>query len=128
MIIDVKGKVSSGSGTGKFFTSLSWVKSQVREKFGFEPYPGTLNILLEPQDAEKVSYIKIRCKDFIEPKEGYKRGMILKALINGSIEGAIVIPEVEGYKKNILEVIAPFYLREVLGLKDGDELEVKIYL
>ncbi|MEM2477681.1 MAG: DUF120 domain-containing protein, partial [Thermoproteota archaeon] len=32
------------------------------------------------------------------------------------------------YPKDILEIIAPVNLRETLGLKDGDEIEITVLL
>jgi riboflavin kinase len=39
--ITLRGRVSSGGGTGSFFVNLPWAKKQFKEKLGFDPYPGT---------------------------------------------------------------------------------------
>ena len=39
-----------------------------------------------------------------------------------------MVPEVEGYPKTLLEVIAPLYLRDALQLKDGSEVTVTVNL
>ncbi|MEM3712744.1 MAG: DUF120 domain-containing protein [Thermoproteota archaeon] len=44
------------------------------------------------------------------------------------MKGAVVIPRVPSYPKDMLEIIAPVNLRETLGLKDGDEIEVTVLL
>ncbi|MBC7129766.1 DUF120 domain-containing protein, partial [Candidatus Bathyarchaeota archaeon] len=41
------------------------------------------------------------------------------------VKCAIIIPEVDGYPGNVMEIIAPVNLREKLGLKDGDIVEVQ---
>jgi riboflavin kinase len=41
---------------------------------------------------------------------------------------AIIVPEVENYPENVIEVIAPVNLREKFKLKDGDMVEVRIML
>jgi len=51
--------------------------------------------------------------------------MLFKADIE-SLECAVVVPLVPNYKKNLLEVIAPIYLRGNLRLKDGDDVEVMV--
>jgi CTP-dependent riboflavin kinase len=44
------------------------------------------------------------------------------------LECAIVIPEVAGYPKDVLEVIAAVNLREQLQLEDGSEVTVTVNL
>jgi riboflavin kinase len=43
------------------------------------------------------------------------------------VEGAIIIPQVPFYPEDVLEVIAPFSLRERLKLRDGDEVRLTVY-
>lgn len=57
------------------------------------------------------------------PAEGYCSGLLFKAFI-GDWECAIVVPEVKGYPKALLEVIAPIYLRDALQLEDGTKVTV----
>lgn len=121
--VKLKGIVFSGNGEGKKYLELPWVKRQIEEKLGFIPYLGTLNLLLSKENAErrklleKVGLIKI-C-----PVNSYCSGILHKAHI-GTLECAIVIPEVSYYPKNYLEIIASNYLRAKLKLKDGDEVMV----
>mgnify|MGYP000058810168 FL=1 len=127
MIITVKGKVSSGLGDGKRFIQLPWIKKYVQRKFGFDPYPGTLNLCL-PSNAQIFLLLKKNGGMRISAKGDFASGRFYKALIAGKIHGAIVRPEVSGYPENLLEVLAPINLREKLRLKDGDELKVKVWL
>lgn len=113
----------SGTGDGKKYISLPWVKRQVEEKLGFTPYPGTLNILLSEDGAKRRQQLETSDAVKICPAEGYCTGILHKAHIAG-VECAIVIPEVSGYPRNYLEVIAADYLRAKLQLKDGDPVTV----
>jgi riboflavin kinase len=36
--------------------------------------------------------------------------------------GAVLLPEVEDYPRDKIEVVAPVRLKEALGVKDGDPL------
>jgi len=127
--IIVSGFVSTGIGKGREFVSLPWFRKHVKEKLGFEPYPGTLNLVLSNDIAEKISEIFDMKSGFIvSPEDGYFPGRLYKALIEHKIFGGIVRPEVHLYPKTTLEVIAPVYLRKVLNLKDGDEVEVEVLL
>ncbi len=127
MQVTVRGKVTTGSGEGKKFTQLAWVKQKVKEKLGFEPYPGTLNLSLPP-DAEAIRLLDAFRGWKIESKNGCLPGRFYKALIMDRIHGAVVRPEVPCYPRSTLEIVAPVNLREELHLEDGDELKVRIWL
>src|SRR5438270_8392425 len=47
--IDFEGTVVSGMGEGAYYMSLEGYKIQFKEKLGYEPYPGTLNVRLGNQ-------------------------------------------------------------------------------
>lgn len=47
-------------------------------------------------------------------------------LISGRLKGAIVLPLVEAYPQNKMELISPQNIRETLSLEPGDMLEVEI--
>jgi riboflavin kinase len=115
--------VFSGTGEGKKYLILPWVKRQVEEKLGFTPYPGTLNILLSEESAKRRKLLVTADAMKICPAEGYCNGILHKAHIGG-LECAIVIPEVASYPDDYLEVIAADYLRAKLQLKDGDTVTV----
>ena len=97
----------------------------MKEKLGFTPYAGTLNLRLSAESEqqrwalEKSAFLRV-C-----PEEGCCSGILFKASI-GKLECAIVIPEVERYPKDVLEVIAQNNLRESLSLHDGDEVTVTV--
>ena len=124
--IVLKGNVFSGDKRGRRFVGLPWVKKQINEKLGFNPYIGTLNIQL----PNKTALDRLREADgiIIVPEKGYFEGKCFKALVNEKIEGAVVLPDVPGYSPDLLEVLAPVNLRKKLGLKDGMEVEVTIKL
>ena len=127
MIVTVKGKVFSGHGDGRRFIELTWVRKQIKRKLSFEPYPGTLNLIL-PLDPNTTGLLNKFKGIEIVPEKGYFPGRLYEALINGRVNGAVVRPEVPGYPDQLLDVVAPMFLREEFDLKDGDEVEVKIRL
>jgi len=127
VIITLRGRVFSGVGEGRVFTTLGWARRQFRDKIGFQPYPGTLNIRLS-NDDEKIRMLKSYKGIVIDPPAGLFGGRCFKALIMGRVYGAVVIPDVPGYPRNILEIIAPISLREKFNLKDGDEVNLEIWL
>ena len=125
--VKLSGKVFSGRGEGEKFLELPWVKRQVKEKLGFIPYHGTLNIMLSEESAKRRKLLEKAASMEIYPAEGYCSGKVFKASV-GVVECAIVIPEVAGYPENVLEIIAPINLRETLQVADGDEITVTVNL
>ncbi len=121
------GKVISGEGKGKKYLQLPWVRNQMQQKLGYTPYLGTLNISLDEESAQRRSLLMNADSAQICPAEGYCVGLIIKASI-GTLECAVVLPQVEGYPKNILELVAPVYLRDALQVKDGDTVTVTVNL
>ncbi len=123
--IILKGRVFSGKGIGSFFVNLEWAKKQFEEKFGFKPYPGTLNLqLCSGTDVKRLRNTTKGIK--IKAPEGFHDGRCFKALIMGKYFGAVVVPDVPGYPHDLLEILAPVNLRETLKLKDGLQIEVII--
>ncbi|MCX8149933.1 MAG: CTP-dependent riboflavin kinase [Candidatus Bathyarchaeota archaeon] len=122
------GKVISGSGEGKKYLKLGWVKKQIKQKLGFTPFLGTLNLQLSAESQKRRKILETQKSALkINPVEGYCIGLIFPANI-GETPCCIVLPQVEGYPQNLLEVIAPVNLREFLHLNDGDALAVSIKL
>ena len=44
--------------------------------------------------------------------------------VAGRIDGAIIVPEVEGYPPAQVEIIADIGVRDTLGIEDGDPVEI----
>lgn len=120
-----KGTVFSGTGQGKKFIDLLWVKQQIEEKHGFSPYSGTLNIHLTKESAEKKILLENDKGIEVEPQVGYYPGILFKACID-ALDCAVVIPKVPNYPSDVLEVIAPVCLRRHLKLVDGSLVIVTV--
>jgi riboflavin kinase len=125
--IKLSGKVFSGQGNGTRFLGLLWVKRQIKEKLGFTPYLGTLNVRLFEESARRRKLLEKATAMQVCPAEGFCSGKIFKASV-GVLECAIVVPEVPGYATDVLEIIAPGNLREKLQLADGDRITVTVNL
>ena len=125
------GRVFTGLGEGKYYMSLEGYRRQFREKLGFEPFPGTLNLKLESashmlQLRELASMPGIEIKGFSDGVRTYGGVKCFRALID-SVVGAALIIERTHYDYSVLEVIAPVNLRKELGLKDGDKVTVRVF-
>lgn len=125
--ITLKGTVISGEGSGTRFVKLPWARKQFIEKLGFDPYPGTLNVRL-PVETNVKSWLKKAKGVEIEPAKGFLRGKCFKALVMERVKGAVVMPEVPEYPADVLEVLAPVNLRKTLRLRNGEKVQIIIYL
>lgn len=133
--IDFKGRVVSGMGEGAYYMCLDGYKRQFKEKLGYEPYPGTLNIKLMDQilvnSRREISrYPSILINGFSDNSRTYGWVKCYKANINEGIvnNAAVLVLERTHYDDSMLEVIAPMSLKEAMGIKNGDEITIKIYI
>jgi len=124
-----EGVVFSGLGEGAYYVSQEGYRQQVREKIGFEPYPGTLNIKLRTKaDLEKREQLErmpgVEIQSFKTKDRSFGKARCYPVLINDEEEGAVIIAERTGYDRSVMEVMAPVNLRKRLGLKDGDIVRI----
>ncbi len=122
----IEGTVTTGLGKGAYFLSQDFYKNEFNKNCGFEPYPGTLNIIVPEEYLEKINEIKKNCTNLIKPDEGFGAVNYISAILNDNIEGAIVFPAKTVHEENYLEFIAPDNLRDKLNLKDGDTVVLEI--
>jgi riboflavin kinase len=123
--ITFKGTVFSGTGEGRKFIDLPWVKRQIEEKLGFTPYSGTLNLHLTKESVKQKKLLENTKQLDVLPQKGYCIGTLIKSHID-SLECAIIIPQVPNYPSDVLEIIAPWYLRDRLNLADNSEVIVTV--
>jgi len=124
----LSGAVISGMGEGKYYIGMDWYKSQIKEKLGFEPYAGTLNLKLSnPQDAYLLEQANpVQISGFKTDTRTYGALRSYPVIIGGAIKGAIIKPERTHYGADTVEIIAQPFLRKKLGLKDGDKLKIEV--
>jgi len=133
--IDFEGIVVSGMGEGAYYMALEGYRKQFKEKLGFEPYPGTLNVKLVDQifmnarrDIGK--YPSVFINGFSDDTRTYGWVKCYKAEINkGAINNAAaLVLERTHYDDSMLELIAPISLKESIGIQNGDKISVKVQI
>lgn len=132
-IIDFEGHIITGMGEGAYYMSLNGYKQQFKEKLGYEPYPGTLNIKLNSMlyveaKKEMLKYPSIDIEGFSDQSRTFGWVKCYPAYINDSvnINSSILILERTHYDDSIIEIIAPFSIKEQFSLKDGDCIRLKV--
>jgi riboflavin kinase len=123
----LEGRIFRGKGEGAKFMKLPWVKKQIKEEFGFVPYPGTLNVRITEVSVKLKSALAEGNGVKILPATGFHRGKCFQAF-TAELKCAIVVPEVPGYPEDLIEIIGPKNLRKKHHLSNGDPVEVKVML
>ena len=128
--IELTGEVITGLGEGRYYITKRGYYNQIKEKLFFEPYPGTLNIKVYPRDLDKVEILKnmpgILIRGFESKGRSYGNVKAYLCTING-VEASLVIPERTHYD-DVIEIISNKNLRKKLKLRDGDPVDIIVFL
>lgn len=121
----VSGKLFSGMGAGEEYLSKQPYQEKFDEILGFKPFPGTLNIRVDEEKVERIRERDSERLESFEHEETEYSGMdIYRCEVNG-VEAAYLDLDVTDYEDNVLEIIAPIGLRDLMDLEDGDEIFVQ---
>ena len=119
---EYQGSVFSGVGRAKVRVQQNI--ELYRQVCGVDLIPGTLNVRLTKEFLIPETSIYIT-PDRIRPIEKKRGVALVSAKLNN--EGVIlIIPDRSGYDKTVVEVMAPFNLRERLGLSDGSIVTITV--
>ena len=108
--------------------ALEWVQQSLREGLGFSPYPATLNLRLESENEMAVwREVKreIAGLSITSPDPSFCQARCFLVEIEGKVKGAVLLPGVEGYPADKVEVVAPVRLKDALRLRDGEKLTLE---
>jgi riboflavin kinase len=145
-----KGKIVSGMGEGSYYMSKKRYKEQFKEKLGYEPFPGTLNVKLEEQiykDLKKeiTNYQSIYIHGFKDANRTfgwvkcYPATLMPKIEVNNKtqngskkdieirgIDTSILLLERTHHDNSLIEVISAVCIKESANLKNGDTVIIEI--
>ncbi len=125
-----KGKVVNGLGEGAYYMSQQGYRDQFSSHLGFIPFPGTLNLRLDPDQEEARRELETRpaitIHGFREGTRTFGEVRCYPAIINGRVEGAVTLIHRTHHDDSIIEVIAPTHLRRSLGLEEGSDVTVTL--
>lgn len=135
MVRKITGVIFTDLGQASSFMSLDWVQDVLREKLGFVPYPATLNLRVESEN-EMAAWREIRrttkSTDVPPPDAAFCHSRCYSVEIqcprgnkHGKQKAAVLVPEVEGYPADKIEVIAPVRLKDELRVRDGDRVTLE---
>jgi riboflavin kinase len=126
-VVRLEGQVTDGMGEGRHYVTLSGYAEQFRERLGYEPFPGTLNVDLTEESVRRRSGIDaieaVHIEGWEDEERTYGPADCIPAAVEADgerYEGAhAIVPERTHHDEDQLELIAPDRLREELDL-DGD--------
>jgi len=127
----IEGRVFTGLGEGAYYVSQTGYRRQFIEKLGFDPYPGTLNLKVEKSRREREileTYPAITLEGFMNGTRSFGQVKCYRARVNDRVDGIVVTALRSHYREDVLEIVAPKNLREILGLKDGDSVKVRVFI
>jgi riboflavin kinase len=133
--VTLRGTVTSGMGEGRHYISLPGYMRQFRERLGYEPFPGTLNVELGDDSARTRSRMDaldpVEIDGWADDERTYGPAFCWPATVETAggdryRQAHVIAPERTHHDADQLEVIAPEKLRETLAIDDGDELEVHV--
>lgn len=121
-----RGALVSGMGEGAYYMSLPGYTEQFRERIGYVPFPGTLNVRMEPGGRSVIPDSGgVAIDGFSDGRRTYGPVRCLPARANGM--GAHVIrPERTHHDGSIIELISRVELRRAGGLSDGSRVLVEL--
>ena len=133
--VTLAGTVTSGMGEGSHYITLSGYMRQFRNRLGYEPFAGTLNVDLHERSvkarARMDAMSPIEIGGWADDDRTYGPAFCWPATVETAAGDRyetchIIAPERTHYDAGQLEVIAPDELREVLSVDDTDELKIHV--
>lgn len=133
----IVGEVVEGIHEGGYYVAIKGYFDQFKNRLGFEPYKGTLNLKLSDTDnsilREKLHYIRpVIINGFKNQEREYGSVKCYDVYIyrldnkNNRRKAAILDIKRTHHKKNVVEILAKPYLRDYFNLKDGDKLIIEV--
>jgi riboflavin kinase len=123
----MSGMVQSGLGEGKYYLSFKQYSDQVKEKLGFSPFIGTLNIKADEHELEnfRANLAEIYLDGFNTAERSFGGLKAYSVKINSKVNGAMIFPDRSHLPGDTAEIIAPLQLRKKFSLKDGDKIIIE---
>jgi len=130
----LRGTVTGGMGEGRHYISLPGYMEQFRDRLGYEPFPGTLNVELDEESVRTRGELggpgSVRIEEWADDDRTYGAATchpVAVTAADGDAYGPahVIVPDRTHHDESSLELIAPDRLRDALGLADGDELAIR---
>jgi len=125
----ISGKIETGQGIGAGFTRTDWALGVFREAYGIDPFPGTLNVRADAASVAAWQSAAAQGQLFKAPDPAWCDARCLRAKILHQTHFAavvVVLPLVESYPHDQIELVAAMNLRDWLEARDGDSVTLDL--
>ena len=132
--VTLRGAVTSGMGEGRHYISLPGYMRQFRDRLGYEPFAGTLNVDLDDESirsrARMDALDPIEIDGWEDDERTYGPAFCWPATLESGekrcADAHVIAPERTHHGADQLEIIAPDKLRETLALEDDEEVTIHV--
>ncbi len=129
--IDLNGVLVAGMGEGKYYMSLKGYTKQFRDKIGYVPFPGTLNVKLDKKEQieslrQLTNLDGTKVDGFSDGKRTYGWVKCFSCRINGKVDAQLILLERTHHDLSTIEIISKTEIRKRLGLKNGSAISVRV--
>lgn len=124
----LRGIVADGLGQAAHFMLMKWFRAQCRERLGINPSPGTFNLRMRGEPWQRLRP-RLHQTDgaappalaviHLAPPPGFCAASCYPVHVAGAIDAWAIVPHVDHYPHDKLEIIAPVNLRATLGVATG---------
>ncbi|MDD5171578.1 MAG: DUF120 domain-containing protein [Candidatus ainarchaeum sp.] len=125
--LEIEGTIVKGLGEGKYYLSLDGYRKAIKQRLGFYPFPGTLNVKMDEDERWKKQQL-IQMEPVIIPgfrdKKRTYGDLFAYRCRAGGLECIVVVPMRTHHGPDVIEIIAPVDLKKTLRKKDGGRLKV----
>ena len=122
----IAGIIVRGLGEGTYFMSMKHYQEELKNKLGFNTYPGTLNLKVNKKQINLLNnFTPIKINGFKSGNKKFGGANCYMAKIK-NINGSIIVPDLTKHNKNVIEFIAPHHLKSELNLRDGDKIKIEL--
>ena len=129
--VELRGNLISGMGEGAYYMSLKGYTKQFKNKIGYVPFPGTLNVKLDSK--ENIESIRqfdaldgVLIKGFSDGKRTYGWVKCFSATLNKTVDCQLIRLERTHHDPSVIELISKTNIRKHAKLSDGSKVVIKI--
>ena len=129
--IDLNGVLVAGMGEGKYYMSLKGYTKQFRDKIGYVPFPGTLNVKLDKKEQieslrQLTNLDGTKIDGFSDGKRTYGWVKCFSCRINDKVDAQLILLERTHHDLSTIEIISKLEIRKKLGLKNGSAISIRV--
>lgn len=125
----LKGIVQDGLGEGKYYMSIANYKRQFREKMGFTPYEGTLNLKVDEHAVQHFVHARkgeeVLIQGFKTAERTFGDVKAYPVHVCTDVKTVLIVPVRTHHDPNVVELVSDVYLRTKLHLKTGDTVVIE---